>query len=77
MTEQDAINEEPRTHTYSPSSSNLPISHSDVGISSVRDTDDKKGFKLFDSTNETKRAMKSRHLTMIGMYPSNSGTIVV
>ena len=62
MAEEDVINEEPRTHTYPPSSS-------------VEDTDDKKG--LFDSTNETKRAMKSRHLTMIGMYPINSGTTVI
>ena len=70
MAEEDVINEEPRTHTYPPSSSILPISDSSVG-----DTDDKKG--LFDSTNETKRAMKSRHLTMIGMYPINSGTTVI
>ena len=75
MTEEDMINEEPRTHTYPPSSSILPISHSDIGISSAGDTDDKKD--LFDSTNETQRAMKSRHLTMIGMYSSNSGTTVV
>ena len=74
MTEEDMINEEPRT-TYPPSSSILPISHSDIGIISAGDTDDKKG--LFDSTNETKRAMKSRHLTMIGMYSSNSSTTVV
>jgi amino acid permease len=27
--------------------------------------------------NETHRGMKSRHLTMIGMYPNNSGSTVV
>ena len=76
MTEEDMINEEPRT-TYPPSSSILPISHSDIGISSAGDpdTDDKKD--LFDSTNETQRAIKSRHITMIGMYSSNSSTTVV
>ena len=73
MKDQDLITEEPRTldlHKYPPSSSILPISHSDIGISSVEDThreQQKKG--LWDVANETQRGMKSRHLTMIGMYP--------
>ena len=73
MAEKDLIIEEPRTldYIYPPSSLILPISHNDI---SAEDTHGKKG--LWDSANETQRAMKSRHLTMIGMYPSNSGTVL-
>ena len=84
MTEQDLIIEEPRDsamdlHTYPPSSILPMISHSDIGISSVEVLEEnmdgkqqKKG--LWDVANETQRGMKSRHLTMIGMYP---GTVAV
>ena len=77
MAEKDLISEQPRTldlHTHPPSSLILPISHSDIGINSAEDTHGKKG--LWDPANKTQRAMKSRHLTMIGMYPSDSGNVV-
>ena len=85
VTEQNLISEQPLgLHTYPPSSF-LPISHSDIGISSAEDstrerpthhgTQQKKG--LWNDADETHRALKSRHLTMIGMYPSytSRGTV--
>jgi amino acid permease len=56
----------------------------DIGINSAEEStrerptlhgkQQKKG--LWDVTNETQRTLKTRHLTMIGMYPSNSGNVV-
>ena len=70
-------------HTYPPSSSILPNSHSDIGISSAEDStrerptlhgqQQKRG--LWDIKNKTQRGMKSRHLTMIGMHPRNNCTV--
>ena len=83
--QQNLISEQPLgLHTYAPSSSILPNSHSDIGISfaegctierpTLHGKQQKKG--LWDVKNETHRAMKSRHLTMIGMQPRNNCTVV-
>jgi len=81
--QEPLITEVPRdlpvdSHTYPPSSIMPMISHSDIGISSepVEDTgthanQQKKGFWFlffyWNVANETQRAMKSRHLTMIAI----------
>ena len=85
MTEQTLISEQPLgLHSYPPSSSILPISHSDIGISSAQDsttecpslhgTQQKKG--LWNVANETQRGMQSRHLVMIGMSLKLSHSVV-
>ena len=72
MTEQNLISEQPSgLHTYPPQASGsiLPISQSDIGISSVEDSTKEHPTLqgLWDVANEPQRGMQSRHLIMIGM----------
>ena len=75
MTEQNQVIEESSgLHTYPPSSSILPISRSDIGISSAggstKEHPTLNGTQqrgLWDVSNEIQRGMHSRHLIMIGM----------